>query len=68
MTTTLPIKSKPMCQLCNVLNRLGDRTKNYPSLATTSQFSAAVKIERLPQTVSDDSQPNNTVIVNPQAQ
>ncbi len=55
-----------MCQLCSVLNRLGDRTKNYPSLPTTSQFSAAVRIERLPQTASDDSGSNNTVIINPQ--
>ncbi|MDZ8024669.1 MAG: hypothetical protein RMY36_018995 [Nostoc sp. SerVER01] len=52
-----------MCQLCSVLNRLSDRTKNYPSLPTTSQFSAALKIQRLPQTASDDSQSNNTVII-----
>ncbi|MBD2517925.1 hypothetical protein H6G93_23685 [Nostoc sp. FACHB-973] len=57
-----------MCQLCSVLNRLGDRTKKYPPLPTTSQFSAAVPIERLPQTKSDDSQSNSTVIISPQRQ
>nr|MDZ8073654.1 hypothetical protein [Nostoc sp. DedQUE01] len=45
-----------------MLNRLSDRTKNS-SLPTTSQFSAALKIQRLPQTASDDSQSNNTVII-----
>ncbi len=63
MTTTLPKRTKQMCQLCSVLNGLSDRTKNYPSLPTTSQFSAALKIQRLPQTASDDSQSNNTVII-----
>ncbi|MCF2145113.1 hypothetical protein IQ276_001330 [Desmonostoc muscorum LEGE 12446] len=51
-----------------MLNRLGDRTKKYPPLPTTSQFSAAVAIERLPQTKSDDSQSNSTVIISPQRQ